>query len=172
MAQAQTVPASPPLRRNTITSNRATLACLAVIAALGLVAIFAPEIAPYDPVAQSLLAANLDPSPEHWLGTDQFGRDILSRIIFGSRASLLLGLVSPAVAAVCGSLLGVAAGYFGGIADRLIGRLIDLLLAFPALLIGIMIAAALGPGFWELVTALAVSFAPRFARIARTSTQS
>src|SRR3954454_5969365 len=172
MAQAQTVPASPPLRRNTITSNRVTLACLAVIAALALVAIFAPQIAPYDPVAQSLLAANLDPSPQHWLGTDQFGRDILSRIIFGTRASLLLGITAPLVAALSGTLLGVAAGYFGGILDRLIGRLIDLLLAFPALLIGIMVAAALGPGFWELVTALAVSFAPRFARIARTSTQS
>jgi peptide/nickel transport system permease protein len=153
-------------------ANRVTLVCMAVIAALAFVAIFAPQIAPYDPVAQSLLSANLDPSPEHWLGTDQFGRDILSRIIFGSRASLLLGLVAPLVAGVCGSLLGITAGYFGGIVDRLIGRVTDLLLAFPALLIGIMVAAALGPGFWELVTALAVSFAPRFARIARASTQS
>ncbi len=146
--------------------------CLGVIVALGLIAIFAPAIAPYDPVAQSVMAANLDPSAQHWLGTDQFGRDILSRIIFGTRASLTLGLLSPLIAAVCGSLLGIAAGYFGGLADRLIGRLTDILLAFPALLIGIMVAAALGPGFWELVSALAISFAPRFARIARASTQS
>ena len=142
-----------------------------MIAALALVAILAPVIAPYDPVAQSLASANLDPSRAHWLGTDQFGRDILSRIIFGTRTSLLLGLISPLVAGLCGTLLGAAAGYFGGIADRLIGRLTDLLLAFPALLIGIMVAAALGPGFWELVAALAISFAPRFVRIARSSTQ-
>ena len=173
-AQATASAAAGPWRSAaaTLLGNRVTLACLLAVAALALLAIFAPEIAPYDPVAQSLLDANLDPSPEHWLGTDQFGRDVLSRIVFGTRASLLLGLISPAVAAVCGSLLGIVAGYFGGLADRLIGRLTDLLLAFPALLIGIMVAAALGPGFWELVTALAVSFAPRFARIARASTLS
>lgn len=176
-ALAQRLPAAADpqrgrARRVPLTANRVTVFCLGVIAALALVAVFAPDIAPYDPVAQSLSSANLDPSPAHWLGTDQFGRDILSRIIFGTRASLLLGLVSPAVAAVCGSLLGVAAGYFGGLTDRLIGRVTDLLLAFPALLIGIMVAGALGPGFWELVAALAVSFAPRFARIARSSTQS
>lgn len=154
-----------------LVGGRITTVCLVLIAALVLLAIFAPWIAPYDPVAQSLASANLDPSGAHWLGTDQFGRDVLSRIIFGTRTSLLLGLISPLVAAVCGSLLGAMAGYFGGITDRLIGRLSDLLLAFPALLIGIMVAAALGPGFWELVAALAISFAPRFVRIARSSTQ-
>jgi peptide/nickel transport system permease protein len=81
-------------------------------------------------------------------------------------------VISPLIAAVAGSVLGVTAGYFGGIVDRIAGRLIDLLLAFPALLLGILVAAALGPGFWELVAALAVSFAPRFARIARASTLS
>jgi len=150
--------------------DRVTLLCVVALTALAAVAIFAKLIAPYDPVAQSVLAANLEPSAEHWLGTDQFGRDVLSRIIFGSRASLLLGLISPVVAAVAGGVLGVVAGYAGGVADRVIGRLSDLLLAFPALLIGIMVAAALGPGFWELVAALAFSFAPRFTRIARAST--
>ena len=164
----------PPSRglAGALLANKVTLFCLLLIAALALLAIFAPAIAPYDPLTQSLLAANLDPSPEHWLGTDQFGRDVLSRIIFGTRASLLLGLISPAVAAIGGTLLGVIAGYAGGLTDRLIGRLADVLLAFPALLIGIMVAAALGPGFWELVTALALSFAPRFTRIARVSTLS
>ena len=79
-------------------TSRVTLVCVVVIAALALVAIFAPVIAPYDPVAQSLASANLDPSRAHWLGTDQFGRDILSRIIYGTRTSLLLGLISPLVA--------------------------------------------------------------------------
>jgi peptide/nickel transport system permease protein len=143
--------------------------CVVMLVAI---AVFAPVIAPYDPLTQSVLNANLQPSADHWLGTDQFGRDVLSRVIFGSRSSLLLGVLSPLVAAVAGSILGVTAGYFGGIVDRLVGRLIDLLLAFPALLLGILVAAALGPGFWELVAALAVSFAPRFARIARASTLS
>ena len=144
-------------------------ACLLLLAGI---AVFAPWIAPYDPLTQSVLNANLQPSAAHWLGTDQFGRDVLSRIIFGARSSLLLGVISPFLAAIAGSILGVTAGYFGGLVDRIAGRLIDLLLAFPALLLGILIAAALGPGFWELVAALAVSFAPRFARIARASTLS
>jgi peptide/nickel transport system permease protein len=144
-------------------------ACLLL---LTLIAIFAPVIAPYDPLTQSVLNANLQPSGEHWLGTDQFGRDVLSRIIYGARTSLLLGVISPLVAALAGSVLGVVAGYFGGVVDRIAGRVIDLLLAFPALLLGILIAAALGPGFWELVAALALAFAPRFARIARASTLS
>jgi peptide/nickel transport system permease protein len=144
-------------------------ACLLLLAGI---AVFAPWIAPYDPLTQSVLNANLQPTAAHLLGTDQFGRDVLSRIIFGARSSLLLGVISPFIAAIAGSLLGVTAGYFGGIVDRIAGRLIDLLLAFPALLLGILVAAALGPGFWELVAALAVSFAPRFARIARASTLS
>jgi peptide/nickel transport system permease protein len=145
------------------------LCCVVLLVAM---AICAPLIAPYDPLTQSVLNANLQPSAEHWLGTDQFGRDVLSRVIFGARSSLLLGVLSPLIAGAAGSLLGVSAGYFGGIVDRLVGRLIDLLLAFPALLLGILVAAALGPGFWELVAALGVSFAPRFARIARASTLS
>jgi peptide/nickel transport system permease protein len=152
--------------------SNVTVGAAICVVMLVAIAVFAPVIAPYDPLTQSVLNANLAPSADHWLGTDQFGRDVLSRVIFGSRSSLLLGVLSPLVAAVAGSILGVTAGYFGGIVDRLVGRLIDLLLAFPALLLGILVAAALGPGFWELVAALAVSFAPRFARIARASTLS
>ena len=152
--------------------NPVTVAALVCLLLLVAIAVFAPAIAPYDPLTQSVLNANQQPTAAHWLGTDQFGRDVLSRIIFGARSSLLLGVISPAIAAVAGSVLGVTAGYFGGLVDRIAGRLIDLLLAFPALLLGILIAAALGPGFWELVAALAVSFAPRFARIARASTLS
>jgi peptide/nickel transport system permease protein len=152
--------------------NKVTLACTIVLLLLVLIAIFAPLIAPADPLGQSVLEANQQPSADHLLGTDQFGRDVLSRVIFGTRTSLLLGVTSPLLAAFVGGLLGVVAGYFGSLADRLIGRLIDLLLAFPALLIGIMVSAALGPGFWKLVAALAVSFAPGFARIARACTLS
>ena len=112
------------------------------------------------------------PTAEHWLGTDQFGRDVLTRIIYGARTSLVLGLLSPALAAVIGTVLGLAGGYFGGWPDRLLGRVVDLLLAFPALLLGILVAAALSSGFWSMVAVLTIAFAPRFARIARASTLS
>ena len=145
---------------------------LTVYAVFLLTAIFADQIAPYDPIAQSLLSINLSPSAEHWLGTDQFGRDVLSRIIYGARTSLLLGTIAPAIAAVIGTAVGVTAGYFGGWIDRVIGRVLDIFLAFPALLLCILIAAALGPGFWNMVVVLTIAFAPRFARLARASTMS
>jgi len=149
-----------------------TLVAVVYLGLLCLTAIFAPLISPNDPLAQSILHINLPPSGDHWLGTDQFGRDVLSRIIYGSRASLELGLISPLLAAFGGSIIGVIGGYFGGIVDRVVGRLIDLLLSFPILLLGIIVAAALGPGFWNLVMALVLAFAPRFGRIARASTLS
>jgi peptide/nickel transport system permease protein len=150
--------------------DRVSLFFTVMLAAIVLVAIFADRIAPYDPIAQSLLSINLPPSAEHWLGTDQFGRDVLSRIIYGARTSLLLGTIAPVLAAVIGTVVGVIAGYFGGWVDRVIGRLLDIFLAFPALLLGILVAAALGPGFWNMVAVLVIAFAPRFARIARAST--
>jgi peptide/nickel transport system permease protein len=153
-------------------TGRVTMAAGLCLLLIVMIAVLAPFIAPYDPLTQSVMDANMDPSAMHWLGTDQLGRDVLSRIIYGARSSLLLGVLSPVIGAVGGSLLGVCGGYLGGIADRMIGRLIDLLLAFPALLLAIMLTAALGSGFWNLVTALALSFAPRFARIARASTLS
>lgn len=133
-------------------------------------AVFAPWLAPYDPLAQSILAINKTPSMQHWLGTDQFGRDVLSRMIYGSRNSLIFGITSPILAAIFGTILGVVAGYFGGITDRIISRVIDLLLAFPELLLAIIIAAVLGGGFWNIITVITVAFIPGFARVARAST--
>jgi peptide/nickel transport system permease protein len=155
-----------------IARERLTLIFFFVLLGIVLVAIFADLIAPYDPVAQSLLAVNQQPSAAHWLGTDQFGRDVLSRIIYGARTSLILGLSAPVLAAIIGTPLGVYAGYVGGWQDRLIGRMVDLLLSFPALLLGILVAAALSAGFWSMVAVLTIAFAPRFARIARASTLS
>ena len=149
-----------------------TLAFFIVLSGIVLTAALADVIAPYDPLAQSLLALNQEPSGAHWFGTDQFGRDVLSRIIFGARTSLIVGLTAPILAALIGTTLGLYAGYFGGWADRLIGRLVDLLLAFPALLLGILVAAALSAGFWSMVAVLTIALAPRFARIARASTLS
>jgi peptide/nickel transport system permease protein len=158
------------LRRLLSRERPATLVALAVVMAFIAMALLAPVIAPYDPLAQSYLRINAYPSAEHWLGTDQFGRDVLSRLLHGARNSLIFGLISPAIAGTVGSALGVAAGYFGGLIDRLVSRLIDLLLAFPELLLAIMIAAALGGGFWNVVMVIAVAFVPGFARVARSAT--
>ena len=156
--------------RRIILGQPSTILASIVIVTFVAIAVLAPVIAPYDPLAQSYLKINAYPSSEHWLGTDQFGRDVLSRLIYGSRNSLIFGLISPTLAAIFGTALGVAAGYFGGIIDRLVTRIIDLLLAFPELLLAIMIAAVLGGGFWNVVAVITVAFVPGFARVARAST--
>ncbi len=156
--------------RHILYGRISTSFALLVVVVFIFVAAFAPWLAPYDPLAQSILAINQNPSAAHWLGTDQFGRDVLSRMIYGSRNSLIFGFISPVLAAIFGTLLGVTAGYFGGIADRVISRLIDLLLAFPELLLAIIIAAVLGGGFWNIIAVITVAFIPGFARVARAST--
>jgi peptide/nickel transport system permease protein len=158
--------------RRAIFSKPSTILASIVIALFCVIAIFAPWIAPYDPLKQSYFAIGAYPSTEYWLGTDQFGRDVLSRLIYGSRNSLIFGLMAPALAAVIGTTLGVMAGYFGGITDRIITRLIDLMMAFPELLLAIIISAALGGGFWNVVGVLTIAFVPGFARVARASTLS
>ena len=169
-----TASARPPstlrqLGRN-IVRDKLTLFFAMVLIGVVLIAIFAGTAAGYDPVEQSLLSMNEAPSAEHWLGTDQFGRDVWARVVYGSRTSLILGLVGPVLAALIGTTFGLIGGYLGGWTDRLLGRLVDLLLAFPALLLGILVAAALSSGFWSMVAVLTIAFAPRFARIARAST--
>jgi peptide/nickel transport system permease protein len=155
-----------------VLSRWSTRIAFAVVLIFIAVAVFAPLIAPYDPLQQSILQINRPPSWEHWLGTDQFGRDVLSRLIWGSRNSLIFGLLSPVFAAFFGTILGVTAGYFGGIVDRVISRVVDMLMAFPELLLAILIAAALGGSFWNIVVVLTVAFTPGFARVARASTLS
>lgn len=156
--------------RRVIFDRPATIFALAIVVLFILVAALAPLIAPYDPLAQSILDVNKPPSAAHPVGTDQFGRDVLSRLVYGSRNSLIFGFVSPVLAAIFGTTLGVVAGYFGGLTDRIISRIIDLLLAFPELLLAILIAAVLGGGFWNVVAVLTVAFTPGFARVARAST--
>ena len=151
-------------------SRPAVIAATLVILVFITVALFAPWLAPYDPLAQSFIKINRPPSAEHWLGTDQIGRDVLSRMIFGSRNSLIIGFLAPTLAAIFGTTLGVMAGYFGGTLDRIISRVIDLLISFPELLLAIIISAALGGGFWNIVIVLAAAFVPGFARVARAQT--
>jgi peptide/nickel transport system permease protein len=159
------------LGRNRVVGDKVAAAGMAISVLLVLLALGAPWIAPHDPLEQSFLDAGQGPSVEHWLGTDAFGRDVLSRVIVGARVSLAIGIAAPAIAAVAGVFMGMLAGYFGGWADRLISRGSDLLMSFPSLLLGVMIAAALGPSFQSAVIAIAIALFPRFARLARASTQ-
>lgn len=141
--------------------------CLLLIA----IAIVSPVIAPHDPLEQSFMSANQGPSAEYWLGTDAFGRDVLSRVLLGSRVSLSIGICAPIIAAFFGVWCGMLAGYVGGWTDRLISRASDLLMSFPSLLLGVMVAAALGPSFRSAVIAIAVALFPRFVRLSRSATQ-
>lgn len=158
------------LLRRILLGHPSTIVASLIVACFTTIAIFAPWLAPHDPLAQSILSTNELPSGAHWLGTDQLGRDVLSRLIYGSRNSLLFGLIAPTLAAFFGTLLGVAAGYFGGLVDRILTRIIDLLLAFPELLLAIVIAAVLGGSFWSVLAVLTIAFVPGFARVARAST--
>lgn len=154
----------------TLTRNRLVVAGLVMSALIVLIAIFAPLIAPYDPIANNARAALQRPSALYYFGTDRFGRDIFSRVIYASRTSLLVALSSTAIAAVFGVLLGIVGGYFGGWADGITGRLMDILFSFPALLLAIAIAAMLGPSVRNAVIAIAVVYAPLFGRVVRGST--
>jgi len=138
---------------------------LVVIVVLMITAIFAPWIAPYDPYKQDLTNVKSQPSAEHLLGTDTLGRDTLSRIIYGSRTSLLVGFVAIGFASAVGMTLGLIAGYFGGITYAIIMRLVDALMAFPMILLALTIAALLGGGLTNIVIALGISMIPPYARL-------
>jgi len=132
-------------------------------------AIFAPYVATHDPAKQNIRNQLKPPSREHIFGTDQFGRDIFSRVVYGARLSLRVGFLSISFALVVGGLLGLVSGYFGGWMDMIIMRLIDILLALPGFLLALAIVAALGPGLENVVMAIGVSYVPSFARMMRSS---
>ncbi|MBW1790427.1 MAG: ABC transporter permease [Deltaproteobacteria bacterium] len=138
---------------------------LIVIAALVITAVFAPFITPYDPYKQNLKNILDKPSSRHLLGTDTLGRDTLSRIIYGTRTSLMVGIVVIFLAATIGMFLGLVAGYFGGIAYTVIMRLIDALMTFPMILLALTIAAVLGGGLKNIIIALGVALIPPYARL-------
>jgi peptide/nickel transport system permease protein len=172
---AATEALAPPRRRSlwrVLFGQPVTAISVVFIVILILLALSAPWVAPYDPVRQNIMLMHRAPSLRNWLGTDGFGRDLLSRVIYGARPSLALGIIAPVLAGVIGTTAGMLAGYFGGWVDRILSRVSDVLMAFPSLLIGIMISAALGPGFFNLVVAIAFAFLPRFFRVARASTMS
>src|SRR5690349_24799345 len=143
---------------------------LAVIVLFVAVAICAPLIAPYDPVATSWSAIRKAPSAAHWMGTDENGRDVLSRVIFGARASLMAGVVSVLIAGAIGVPTGLLAGFAGGWVDSVLSRITDAMLACPFLILAIALAAFLGPNLTNAMIAIGVSTAPRFMRVARAAT--
>jgi len=141
-----------------------------VLAAVVFVALLAPVLATHDPIANSLVERIQPPSPAHLFGTDDFGRDVWSRVVWGSRVSLLVALIVVGVAALGGSGVGVLSGYFGGRLDLLIMRVVDTMLAFPALLLALAVMAGLGSSLLNVIMAVAVAFLPRFARVQRAVT--
>ena len=140
---------------------------LTLIALFALGAIFAPLIAPYDPLAQDLASRLDQPSATHWLGTDQLGRDILSRLLYGSRISLVIGVVVVGLAGVFGTVVGLIAGYAGGLVDEGLMRLTEVFLAFPPLILAMAIAGALGPSLTNAIIAIAAVTWAVYARLAR-----
>jgi len=149
--------------------NRAALVGLVILAVLVVVAVLAPYIAPYDPYDAHMPMSLAKPSAAHWLGCDELGRDILSRIMYGARISLRVGIEAVAIALSIGIILGSLAGYYGGWIDLVIMRLMDIMLAFPSILLAIAFMAVLGRGIENAIIAIGVVSIPEYARIVRGS---
>jgi ABC-type dipeptide/oligopeptide/nickel transport system permease subunit len=150
--------------------HRAAMIGLVLLLLVCLAAILAPWVAPYDPIQIKLSAKLKPPSLEHWLGTDHFGRDIFSRLLYGGRTSLTVGLLVVGFAFVLGVPLGLASGYFGGRVDNLLMRLVDAFLTFPPLLLAVALVGLLGPDIQNVMLALGLVQAPVLARMVRGST--
>lgn len=152
--------------------NRLSLVGVAILAAWVAVALLAPVLARYDPADVRLDVRLLSPSPGHWLGTDYYGRDILTRILYGARFDLLIALFAVGVAVGVGAPIGVAAGYYSGRLDSLSMRFMDVIMAFPGLVLAMALASVLGPGLEKAILALALVGVGGYARLARGSTLS
>ncbi len=161
-------PARRALRR--LLARKGAVAGLVIILAFIALAVFAPLVVPYDPVATSWTLVRKPPSALHWFGTDDLGRDILSRVIFGARASLLAGAISVGIALSVGVPFGLLAGYRGGFIDALISRITDAMLACPFLILAIALAAFLGPSLGNAMIAIGITTTPVFIRLTRGQT--
>jgi peptide/nickel transport system permease protein len=158
-------PGRRALRR--LARRRGAMVALGVVVSFIAVAMLAGVLSPYDPIATSWSAVRKAPSAAHWFGTDEIGRDVLSRVIFGTRASLLAGVVSVSIALAFGVPIGLAAGYIGGWVDALISRMTDAMLACPFLILAIALAAFLGPSLTNAMIAIGISATPIFIRLTR-----
>lgn len=149
--------------------NRTAAFGMLLILFIVLVAIFGPAYAPYNPLIPAPLDRLQGPSGDHLFGTDSLGRDIFSRIIYGSRISIMIGLISVSISLIPGTFLGLISGYFGRSLDTLLMRLMDVLMAFPAILLAIFITAILGPNLTNTMIAVGIVYIPHYARIVRSS---
>lgn len=152
-----------------LSKNKMALVGLCILCALTFIAIFAPIISPYSPTKQDLVNQFQPPGSQHLFGTDEFGRDVMTRIFFGARVSLLVGFISVGIALLVGGTLGAIAGFYGGHLDNFIMRIMDVFLAIPQTLLAIAIAASLGTGLFNLMIAVGISSVPTYARIVRAS---
>jgi peptide/nickel transport system permease protein len=155
--------------RRTFFSNRLAMFGTALMTVFILMAVLAPLIAPYDPLQQDLAGKFAPPSRAHLMGQDELGRDILSRVIYGARVSLTAGLAAVAIATGVGSVIGLVAGYFGRWPDSVLMRLMDVLLAFPSILLAIVIVSVLGPSLTNAMLAIGIVFVPQMARVVRSA---
>jgi peptide/nickel transport system permease protein len=165
---ASSLDARRPARlRQLLREHPRVLVGLLVLVALALVALLAPWISPHDPLAVAPDSARLAPGPGHLLGTDELGRDMLARVIWGGRISLPVAFVAVVVGLLVGGLVGLAAGYRGGVTDLLLMRVVDVILAFPALILAIALVAALGPRLQNAMIAIGIVQVPVYARLTR-----
>ena len=176
-SSADALALSTPIKRDSVARSWFNFFRHNPVATLGLficllyvlAGIFAPAIAPYDPTTQSLIDRLQSPSSAHLLGTDELGRDIWSRIIFGAQTSLVLGLGSVGLALLIGVFAGVVAAFYGSTTDLIVMRVVDILLTLPEMILAISIVAALGPGLNNLILAVGISAIPAFARLSRAA---
>jgi peptide/nickel transport system permease protein len=151
-------------------TNKTSWAGLVLLVVILFMTAFAPLLSSHDPLAQNVAAQLQGPSAKYLLGTDEYGRDIWARLLYGARVSLAIGVAATVIAMVVGSLIGVAAGWFGGRFDAFVMQVMDVLLAFPALILGLAVVAMLGPSMGNIILAIALTSIPPFARIARAPT--
>ncbi|HEY8298604.1 MAG TPA: ABC transporter permease [Candidatus Baltobacteraceae bacterium] len=142
---------------------------LTIVAFIALAAVFAPLVGHADPLAQDLAHQSLHPSAAHWLGTDKLGRDMFARIVYGARISIRIGLIAVGLAISIGTLLGVFAGYLGGKVDDAVMAIVDVMLAFPSIILAIGITTILGPSIDHVMIAVGIVYVPQYARLARSS---
>ena len=155
------------LIRRIISRNRMAVPCIIILAVIFSMAVFAPWLTPYDPYEQDLMKRLDRPSLEHWMGNDDLGRDIATRIVYGARSSLLVGFSGALLGTLFGIVIGLTSGYVGGRVDHWLMRLVDIMMSFPGVLLAILVVSILGPGLNNLIIALAIWNTPGFARIVR-----
>ncbi len=155
---------------NRLLRHRLALFGACLIATFALLAVLAPYISPYHPTRDFSLANKLaPPSAAHWLGTDELGRDMLTRILHGAQTSLMMGVVAVSIGLFIGAPIGAISGYYGGSLDMTVQRFVEILMAFPGILLAIVVVAVLGPGMWNAMIAVGIAFVPTYVRVVRGS---